>query len=199
MLYLYDKAICDDLADSFGESPVVKVIDPEGAINVAAQIQNDEITYPIISLYRSQDIVIDNDLYNYRKAKVGIPVGFDNKTNNYFYEKVIPVKLEYEMTIITTNQADMDEIVRELLFKYSDQYFLNIQAPYEIDRKIRFGVQMDKDHGISQSSRSFEYLSVGKLYQSVLKLKCMGCVLLSYTEQKLKRTEYEIEDARGNL
>ena len=45
MVYLYDNCIVDDLIRSFNpnsvDNPVVKVIGPEAAIGLAAQIKND--------------------------------------------------------------------------------------------------------------------------------------------------------------
>ena len=48
MLYLYDDAIADDIKASFAvepdETPPIRVVSPDAAINLAAQIQGDEIT-----------------------------------------------------------------------------------------------------------------------------------------------------------
>ena len=50
MPHIYDKAIVDDLQKSFNPdaaaNPVIRVIGPEEVIGLAAQIQNDEITFP---------------------------------------------------------------------------------------------------------------------------------------------------------
>ena len=197
MLYLYDKAIVDDLMKSFNPenvvNPVVRVIDPEGAVNVAAQIQNDDISFPVVVLNREDDVSIDNQRWNFTRAKKGVPVAFDTSTNMIYKEKSLPVHLDYKMTILTTNTVDMDEIIKEIMFKYSDMYYLTIRLPYEVSRKIRFGIQLDNSATIQRSSGSSEYLSEGKLYQSILSFKCEGCVLLSYVPVHLKRTEYQVE------
>ena len=91
----------------------------------------------------------------------------------------------------TLEFSDMDEILKELMFKYTNMYFLNIQLPYESDRTIRFGIALD-DSGISQSNASADYVEGGKLYQSILNLKCEGCVLVSYTPTKLRRTTHDV-------
>lgn len=200
MLYLYDKAICDDVYKSFNgdtvEDPFVKVVKPEGAITLAAQLQNDDVKFPVVALTRGDNTEVDTQRYNFVRAKKGIQAGFDPKTNNYYYEKSLPIKLEYQMSVIATNQADIDEIVRELLFKYTDQYFLSFDTPYEVTRRIRFGIQIVPGSAVEYVSRTFEYLSAGTLYEATINLECHGCVLLSYTAQHLKRQEFEVEDAR---
>lgn len=196
MLYLYDRALVKDLKESFNpenvENPVVKVIDPEGVIGLAAQIQNDEIKFPIVALERDQDTPIDQDRWNFTRAHKGVVSVFDNKTNQLYYEKAVPIKLSYELTLLTTNTADMDELFREILMKYISMYFLKIKLPYECERYVRFGVTIDYDN-IQRSSGSFDYIEGGKLYQTIVPLRCEGCVLVTYTPVKLKRSEIQIQ------
>ena len=198
MLYLYDSAIVEDLKRSFNsynvDNPVVKVIDPEGIIQLAAQIQNDEITFPIVAVSRDPDTPIDTDRFNYVRAHRGVANVFDTKTNNIYYERMIPIELGYHLTVLTTNTADMDELIKELMFKYLNMYFLTISLPYESKRKMRFGVVCDFE-GIERSSSTLEYLESGRLYQSIIPLRCEGAVLLSYTPAHLRRLETEVESA----
>lgn len=196
MIYLYDKAICEDLENSFDPDHIgnsaVKVIDPEGAVNLAAQIQNDEIKFPLVSLTRADEPNIDKERMNFTWAHKGLASVFDSKTNTLYYEKRIPINLSYNLTILATNTADKDELLRELLMKYLDMYYLRITLPYESNRFINFGIRIDQD-GIETSSGSFEYLSQGKLYQCIIPLKCEGCMLVSYTPRKLTRYVGEVE------
>lgn len=196
MLYKYDNAIVDDLKRSFNPenvpNPVVSVISPDQIIGLAAQLQNDSIKLPIIALTRNQE-QIDSSRTNFTAMHRGVSTVIDNETNELYHEKVIPITLSYNLTIITSNTADMDEMIRELMFKYINMYFLTIKLPYESDRKIRFGVSLSKDSEIDRTSGVSEYRSEGKLYQSILTLNCEGAVLVSYTPVKLKRLEYEID------
>ena len=149
MLWLYDNAIADDLRESFnsdenGNAPFVKVIDPDVGIPLAAQLQNDQIHFPVVCVVRSPDYQIDTSLSNFTAMHKGSLAGYDSNTNELYYEKSIPIELKYTITILHTNTTDIDEIVRELLFKYNDMYFLTIKAPYEAKRKIRFGFEYDR-------------------------------------------------------
>lgn len=196
MLYLYDECITKDLIKSFNpesvENPVVKVIDPESVIGLAAQIQNDEISLPIVAVTRDSVTPIDTDRMNFTRAHIGVQSVLDPETNELYYEKAIPIELSYKLTVLTSNTADMDEIVRELLFKYISMYFLKFTLPYECKRQVRFGIIIDSNTDIERKSSSFEYLQTGELYQSIIPLKCEGCVLVSYTPAKLQRSQTDV-------
>lgn len=196
MIYLYDEAIVNDLMKSFNpnavKNPVVCVVPPERVIDIAAQLQNDEISFPLVALTRNEDISIDTNLTNFTRMHKGVAAVVDPKTNNLYYEQAIPLKLEYALTVLTTNTADMDELVRELIFKYTRMYFLTITLPYEGQRKVRFGITIDTDSSIERSSGVVEYLESGQLYQSIIHLRCEGCVYVKYTPVHLKRTAHEI-------
>ena len=197
MLYLYDNAICDDLTKSFnpvadGQQPIVKVVSPEAIIGLAAQIQEDKIGFPLIAVTRNP-YQIDSNRLNFTRSHFGIASVIDKETNMLYYEKALPITLSYNLTILTTNQADMDELIRELLFKYVNMYFLTIQLPYESDRKVRFGITINGDTEIERSSGNLEYIENGTLYQSIITLQCDGCCLVTYTPAHLMR--YELDDS----
>lgn len=190
MLYLYDDAIVSDIKNSINSdnaNPNVIISDPDAFPGLLAQMQNDTITYPLIIVKRDEDMPIISELYNFSRAQFGIPAAFDNKTNNIYYEKSIPLDIQYTITIISTNVVDTDELARELFYKYLSQYFLTIRLPYESDRKIRFGIEIDLAYGIKRESGAFDYIKSGSLYKSTIHLKTNGCVSLSYTPQHLTR------------
>lgn len=197
MIYLYDNAIVEDLNKSFNpdntDDPVVKVISPENVIGIAAAVKDDSLSFPIVALERREDTNIDSKLANFSRTMRGIPAVFDTDTNNIYYERSMPIDLSYTLTVMTTNQVDMDEIMRELLFKYKSMYFLSIHIPYEGDRDITFGMVIDNDGGITKQSGVSEYVDSGKLYQSSISIRCEGCVLLYYTPRHLKRNAIAVD------
>lgn len=185
MIYLYDQAVCDDLNRSLGED-TVRVIDPEAAVDVLAQIKDDNIKFPVVVVTRSTEYNVDTSRINFTLSHFGIPASIDIDTNKIYNERALPIDLNYNLTVLATNTADMDELMKELIFKYIHMFFLTIKLPYESDRKIRFGISITPGSTISQSSGSVEYIKTGKLYQSILPLKCEGCVLLSYVPHQLQ-------------
>lgn len=195
MLYLYDEAIVKDLERSFdpSSSVVVKAVAQEDIISVAAQIKNDEIPLPMIAIVRGQTSDVNTDLTNFTRMHKGVATVFDSKSNDIYYEKAIPINLNYTLAILASNTADMDELCRELIFKYTSMYFLAIDTPYESKRRIRFGIRIDLSDTIDRISSQGEYMRNGQLYQTNIPLVCDGAVLLTYTPAHLKRINYETE------
>lgn len=197
MLYLYDEAIVADLSRSFNprniSDPKVKVVKPENVFAIAAQLNDDKITFPLVCIFRDSDYGVDYDRWNFTRVHKGIPVVIDTTSNNIYYERALPVHLSYTLTVLTTNQEDMDEIERELIFKYSEMYFLSIELPYESHRKIRFGVTLDKNKEIERSSGNEEYADAGRLFQIQIPLKCEGCIEVTNIARKLIRTEFDVD------
>ena len=196
MIYLYDNAIVEDLQKSFNKDTVnstVKVVSPENFAELVAQMQQDTVTFPVIALSRADTISIDSRLNNFTRCQKGVVSVLDPKTNELYYEKSYPIKLSYDLSVFTTNTADMDELLKELIFKYTAMYFLTVKLPYECARKIRFGVSIDSDYGIEKQSSSSEYIQEGHIYQSTVRLVCDGCVIVSYTPAKLSRMITEVD------
>lgn len=196
MIYLYDRAIVDDLRKSFNsdvvDHPFVRVTDPDTSIQLAAQLANDELTFPIVALNRGDSISTDYSRMNFTRLHTGVAAVFDANTNEYYNEKAFPVTIDYSLTVLTTNSIDMDEIVRELIFKYTQMYFLTIRLPYESNRKIRFGITLSNDAEIEYSVRNPEYISTGSLYQTIIPLQTQGVVLVHYTPIKLRRLQTDV-------
>lgn len=196
MIYVYDDAIVKDLQKSFNplnsDDPVVKIVDPEAIIGLAAQIKEDQITFPVIALSREGSIQIDKSRMNFTRLHKGVQAVLEEHTNNLYYEKAVPIDLKYTLTVLTTNTADMDELVRELIFKYVDMYFLTVTLPYEAKRKVRIGLTIDPDSSIDRQSGASEYIKNGQLYQTIISLKCEGAVLVTYTPAHLRREVHEV-------
>lgn len=190
MIYLYDQAIADDLTSCINSDTAnntVKVIGSEGILPIVAQIQEDKIKFPLICLYRHEDTPVDTTRTNFTAMKRGVASVVDPETHMIYMEKVMPIILEYDLTILATNTVDIDEIVKELLFHYSSMYFLTIKnLPYESNRSLRFGVRVDPT-SIKRTSGAVEYVQGGTLYQTQMVLSCDGAVLLSYTPKHLLR------------
>lgn len=195
MLWAYDEAIVEDLRScidpSGGMNNTIKVIGNEGLMGIFAQMKEDKINFPAIFLDRNNDTPLDSKRYNFTRMHKGVPAVLDPETNNLYLEKCVPIELKYSLHVLTTNTTDMDEIIRELLFRYSSVYFLSLEVPYESKRKIQFGISINPDTSISRKSGTLENLKSGQLYESIVELECQGAVLLSYTPRHLQRAVLE--------
>lgn len=195
MLYKYDQAVAEDLRKSIdadsGANDIVKVMEADGILALIAQMKEDKVKFPLICVVRHSDVSVDTTLANFTRLHKGLPVTYDDEKHDVYFEKSIPIKLEYDLVILGTNTADVDELVREVLFKYTNVYFLSMELPYESNRTVRFGVTISGD--VSRESGSFNYISGGALYQAIVPLRCEGAVLYSYTPRHITRFEENTE------
>lgn len=189
MLWAYDNAITQDLSnciDPQGKANnTVKMMGDDGMMGVFAQLQQDKITFPAIFLNRHSETPIDRTRYNFTRMHRGVPCVYDPEKNNIYMEKAIPIELKYDLHVLTTNTADMDEFVREILFRYSEMYYVTMEVPYESKRKIRFGIGINPNTPIQRKSGSTEYIQSGTLYESIIELDCQGAMLLHYTPRHM--------------
>lgn len=189
-MWFYDEAIANDLSScidpSGGANDNVRIMGEDGMMGILAQLQEDRITFPALFLHRSPETPLDQSRYNYTRLHKGVPAVFDPETNNIYLEKAAPIELSYDLHVLTTNTADMDEAIREILFRYSSMYYITVEVPYESKRKIRFGVAINPDNPIRRKSSTTEYVESGRLYESILELECQGAVMLNYTARHLE-------------
>lgn len=201
MIWCYDDAVCQDLRNSFNQDvgqPVVSIVPPDSVLSIAAQIQDDKIRFPIIAVER-ENTPMSADQLNFSKMHTGVATVFDKTHNEYYYEKSVPINLSYNLVVMSTNTADIDELIKELVFKYISQYFLTITVPYESKRKISFGIKLDTSRDIEWSTKTSNYLQEGKLHGAGIHLLVDGAVMLSYTPVKLRRLKGEVEVVDKNL
>ena len=199
MLYLYDNAIVKDLQDAIDPqgrmNANVKVMEADGAIGLLAQLEEDRISFPFICLMRDSDLTIDEKRSNFTRLHAGHVEVIDQKTNELYLEKAVPIDLRYSLHVLTTNTVDMDELVREIIFRYSSMYFITMDRPYEGERKIRFGVSIPPGTQIRRESSVGDYIKEGKLYETIIPIVCDGAVMLNYTKKHAQRltTELKVE------
>lgn len=195
MLWAYDDAIVKDLANCInpqgGASSTVKMMGDEGIMGIMTQMQDDRMQFPAVFLQRHDETPLDPSRYNFTMLHKGVPTVYDPKTNNIYLEKAAPIELKYDIHVLTTNTADMDELIRELLFRYSSMYYITMQVPYESKRTIRFGISIQPDNPIRRKSGISDYTESGKLYEAIAELDCQGAVLLHYTPRHLEGVTYK--------
>ena len=76
MLYLYDRAVVDDIINSINSdnaNPNVVMSDAETYPQILAQIQDDTITYPVILVSRDDDTPVITELVNFSRSHFGVP------------------------------------------------------------------------------------------------------------------------------
>jgi len=196
MQHLYDNAVVEDLQRDFitadGKlSVAVRMVDENQMMGVIAQIQSDEVEFPYVILSRVGGDTIDQNLKNFTMMHRGVPAVFEPTKNEFYHEKWIPIELGYDITVVGTNTAQIDEVLRELQFKYINMFYLTIRLPYESDRKIRFGIISTGDPP-ERGRMASGHMEDGHLYIATLPTECIGAGIVDYRKVKLKRLEGQI-------
>lgn len=197
MLWCYDDAIVKDLSSCIdsdsGANNTVRMMGETGMMGVLAQLQEDKIQFPAIFLQRHAETPMDPTRFNFTRLHKGVPASYDPEKNEIYLEKAIPIELKYDLHVLATNTVDLDETMRELLFRYSSMYYLIMEVPYESKRQIRFGVAINPNTSIRRVSGTSEYVESGRLYEIIAELECQGAVLLNYTPRHMQGVITEVK------
>lgn len=160
MIYLYDRAVVDKFREIFRD-PRITVQPPENAIRYTAQLENDDVTFPLISINRTNWSVRDSDI-NWAQSRTGI-ADHINDNNTVSVMRAIPIQMSYQLDIYTVDRITNDEIYRELIFYFLKHPTLEVEIPYTLDNKHVFNLVMDSD--ITDNSDTVEHINKGVLYR----------------------------------
>jgi hypothetical protein len=160
VIYLYDNAIVDKFRALFGTDKIT-VQPPENAIRYVAQLSNDDVTFPLISLNRTNWSIRADDI-SWAQAKTGV-LNRVNKDNTLSVMRAIPIQLEYQLDVYTVDKLTNDEIYRELIFYFIKHPTLEVDIPYTVDGTHVFNFDINPD--ITDNSDTVEHVNKGVLYR----------------------------------
>ena len=160
MLYLYDKVIVEKFKKLFNDNRIT-IQPPENAIRYVAQLEDDNVNFPLISLNRTNWSIRFNDL-NFAQSRTGV-LNRVNDDSTLSVMKVIPIRLEYQIDVYTVDKPSNDEIYRELLFYFLNNPTLEVEIPYTLDTSHVFNLYFNED--ISDNSDTVEHVNRGVLYR----------------------------------
>ena len=178
MMTLYDKSIVNALMRRFNQDAsqgvVVNIISPEYIEGLDSQIREGKCRFPVVALVRKDmPYSIDTGRTIYTTIPKG-KVYTQADVKNYYTEPegFVPIKQPYSLTVLTTDTAQMEAIVKAIQELLSNMKFLSIDHPTRANEKIRFGVVVD-------STREIQKSSSGQMHQTIIPLSCEGGVIKS--------------------
>ena len=125
-VYAYDKAIVEDFRARFKKSivdsevnPNVQIGSPDQMFNIIGQLDNDNVIMPFIGLQRL-DWQLNLDRQGFQTFigdRVYQRIGPDDKPINV-RAQVIPITINYRLSVWSKDRVTNDALVRELLFYY---------------------------------------------------------------------------------
>lgn len=160
MLHLYDDAIVEKFRQLFNDKRIT-VQPPENAIRYIAQLEDDNVNFPIISINRTNWSIRSNDL-SFAQARTGV-LNRINQDSTISVMKIIPIRLEYQLDVYTVDRISNDEIYRELLFYILNNPTLEVDIPYTLNNSHVFNIFFNDD--IVDNSDTVEHVNRGVLYR----------------------------------
>lgn len=160
MLYLYDKVIVDKFKKLFNDDRIT-IQPPENAIRYTAQLEDDNINFPLISLNRTNWSMRSNDI-SFAQSRTGV-LNRVNDDNTLSVMKIIPIRMDYQLDVYTVDRLSNDEIYRELLFYFLSNPTLTVNIPYTLDTEHVFNLFFNAD--IVDNSDTVEHVNRGVLYR----------------------------------
>lgn len=172
MLYLYDEVVVDKFTKLFKDSRIT-IQPPENAIRYAAQLEGDDVQFPLISLNRTNWSIRGSDM-SFAQSRTGV-LNRVNDNNTISVMKVIPIRLEYQLDIYTVDRKTNDEIYRELIFYLVNNPTLIVKIPYTLNTEHKFNLFFNDD--ITDNSDTVEHVNRGVLYRYTSTLYCNDAYL----------------------
>lgn len=160
MLHLYDDAIVNKFRKLFKDSRIT-IQPPENAIRYAAQLDGDDVKFPLISINRTNWSIRSSEL-NFAQSRTGV-LDHVNSDNTLSIMKIIPIRLDYQLDVYTIDKKSNDEIYRELLFYFLNNPTLEVDIPYTLDTSHVFNLFFNDN--IDDNSDTVEHVNKGVLYR----------------------------------
>lgn len=157
-VYAYDKAIVEDFRARFKKTSTdskvnetVQIGSPNRMFNILGQLNDDKIEMPFISLERI-DWQLNLDRQGYQTFigdKVYRRIGPDN-TPIDIRAQVIPITINYRLSVWSVDRITNDALVREILFYYHLRPSLMVYVGHGLNMAHKFNIYFNS--GIEDNS-----------------------------------------------
>lgn len=157
-VYAYDKAIVEDFRARFKKSivdsevnPNVQIGSPDQMFNIIGQLDNDNVIMPFIGLQRL-DWQLNLDRQGFQTFigdRVYQRIGPDDKPMNV-RAQVIPITINYRLSVWSKDRVTNDALVRELLFYYHLRPSLMVYVGHGLNIAHKFNIYFNS--GIEDNS-----------------------------------------------
>lgn len=175
----YDDAIIDRFRKVFN-SNTITILPVENAIRFTAQLKKDSVLFPMISTTRLGYSII-NDNVNFAAKMTGSFTKRDGLNNN-IYAQSIPIRIEYQMDVMTVDRESCDNIVRELIFFFHQHPTLEAHFEYGLNFDHKFNLFLNDD--IVDNSDTVEHINNGVLFRNTLTFYTDDSRLFASLKQK---------------
>lgn len=175
----YDDAIINEFRRIFNDNTIY-ILPVENAIRFSAQLNRDNVKFPMISTTRL-GYSIRHENVSFPAKMIGSFVTRDGKNNNLFAQSV-PIRIEYQMDVFTVDRQSCDEIIRELIFFFLQHPTLVAHFEYGLNIDHNFNLYLNDD--IVDNSDTVEHVNSGVMFRNTLTFYADDALLFRSKKQK---------------
>ena len=172
-VYAYDRAIVEDFRARFKNTknneinPNVQIGPADRMFNILGQLDDDKVVLPFISLQRT-DWQLNLDRPGYQTF-IGEKVFKRVNENNQIIEvraQVIPITINYQLSVWSKDQVTNDALVREFLFYYHLRPSLLVYVGHGLNIAHKFNIYFNS--GIENNSDIANHINRGVYFRQDL-------------------------------
>lgn len=182
----YDEAITQKIKNWLADSSKLRVLSPDDTnrlIQLSADDTKDKpLKLPIIAISRNKDIELESAIKQ-NKSFDGFILNKDSQTATTVHMNVIPIKTTYQLDIYTKKRIEVDEYVRQYLFKLINNPQIVVEIPYN-GCTIRHTANLRVLNTISDTSDIPTHIFAGQFYKWTIQLELQDGYLFSIPQRQ---------------
>jgi hypothetical protein len=182
----YDEAITQKIKGWLADASKLRVLSPDEStrlIQLRAEDSNDQpLQLPLLAISRNKDIEIESTIKQ-NKSFDGLTIGKDTDTTTTVHLNVIPIKTTYQLDIYTKKRIEVDEYVRQYLFKLINNPQIIIEIPYN-NCLVSHTANLRVLNTVSDTSDIPSHLFAGQFYRWTIQLELQDGFLFSIPQKQ---------------
>lgn len=177
----YDEAVTQKIKNWLADNSTMRVLSPDESnrlIQLTAEDSGDKpLNLPVIAISRNKDIELLSTIKQNRSFD-GLVIKSDIAKNSIVHFNVLPIKTTYQIDFYTKTRAEVDEYVRQYLFKLINNPQIVIEIRYN-NYVVEHTANLRVLNTISDTSDISTHIFPGQFYKWTIQLELHDGFLFS--------------------
>lgn len=177
----YDEAVTQKIKNWLADNSTMRVLSPDESnrlIQLAAEDSGDKpLNLPVIAISRNKDIELLSTIKQNRSFD-GLVIKSNVAKNSVVHFNVLPIKTTYQIDFYTKTRAEVDEYVRQYLFKLINNPQIIIKIHYN-NYIVEHTANLRVLNTISDTSDISTHIFPGQFYKWTIQLELHDGFLFS--------------------
>lgn len=177
----YDEAVTQKIKNWLADNSTMRVLSPDESnrlIQLTAEDSGDKpLNLPVIAISRNKDIELLSTIKQNRSFD-GLVIKSNMAKNSVVHFNVLPIKTTYQIDFYTKTRAEVDEYVRQYLFKLINNPQIIIKIHYN-NYIVEHTANLRVLNTISDTSDISTHIFPGQFYKWTIQLELHDGFLFS--------------------